>query len=74
MAKKKTKSTASKSTRKSHGVLFDKHPNLIWLLPIFLIIAAVAVVMYNNSLSMKVDGSMLQAEQVPQVDVDSSGY
>jgi hypothetical protein len=74
MAKKKTKSSAPKSSRKSHGVLFDKHPNLIWLLPVFLIIAAVAVVMYNNSMTMKVDSSMLQADQVPQVDVDSSGY
>lgn len=70
MAKKKSKSTSSK---KSHGELFDKHPNLIWLLPVFLIIAAAAVVMYNNSLSMQLDSSMLQADQVPQVNVESSG-
>ena len=46
MAKKRS---AKKATpKKSHGELFDKHPNLIWLLPIFFIIAVVAVLAINN--------------------------
>lgn len=44
MAKKKVKKVAARSSKKSHGELFDNHPNLIWLLPVFLIIAALAVV------------------------------
>lgn len=40
MAKKKA---AKKSTKKSHGELFDKHPNLIWLIPVFFIISLLAV-------------------------------
>lgn len=71
MAKKKAKSTPKKTTstnKKSHGQLFDSHPNLIWLLPVFLIIAAVAVLMYKNSLNpVSVDNSaMLDATQIPQ--------
>ena len=48
MAKKKVKKTSSAKSKKSHGELFDKHPNLIWLLPVFLIIAAVAVIVIWN--------------------------
>ncbi len=52
MAKKKTK-TAPKTTKKAsgHGQLFDSHPNLKWLLPVFFVIAAVAILaMKNNSM------------------------
>lgn len=69
MAKKKTKSApkATPKKSKSHGQLFDNHPNLIWLLPVFLIIAAVAVLMYKNSMSpVSVDDNMLNANQIPQ--------
>lgn len=69
MAKKKTKS-APKSTpkkAKSHGQLFDSHPNLIWLLPVFLLIAAVAVIMYKNSLNPISSSDLLNADQIPQV-------
>lgn len=73
MAKKKTKASpkaAPKSTSKKssgHGELFDKHPNLIWLLPIFLLIAAVAVIMYKNSLNPVKTDDLLDANQIPQV-------
>jgi len=72
MAKKKTKSTTkpaaktSSKSSKSHGQLFDSHPNLIWLLPVFLLIAAVAVIMYKNSLNPIATDNMLQVEQIPQ--------
>jgi len=50
MAKKKAKvSKKSLSAKKSHGELFDKHDNLIWLLPIFFIVAIIAVMALNNS-------------------------
>ena len=50
MAKKKTKS-APKTTKKasSHGQLFDSHPNLKWLLPVFFVIAAVAILVMKNN-------------------------
>lgn len=74
MPKKKTKSApkSTKKTTKSHGVLFDNHPNLIWLLPIFLIIAAIAVIAYNNSMKPDMSG-MLNADQIPAVNLNSSG-
>ncbi len=70
MAKKKSKSTAKRT--KSHGELFDKHPNLLWLLPIFLLIAAVAVIVYNNSMKPVVASDMLDADQIPPVNLESS--
>ncbi len=72
MAKKKTKSSSkpvaksSSKSSKSHGQLFDSHPNLIWLLPVFLLIAAVAVIMYKNSLNPVSSDTMVQVEQIPQ--------
>ena len=69
MAKKKTKSAPKAAPKKikSHGQLFDSHPNLIWLLPIFLLIAAVAVIMYKNSMSPMSSDDLLNADQIPQV-------
>ena len=72
MAKKKTKSSSKPATKasskstKSHDQLFDSHPNLIWLLPVFLLIAAVAVIMYKNSLNPVTSDTMVQVEQIPQ--------
>lgn len=48
MAKKKTKTVKKASAKKSHGELFDKHNNLIWLLPIFFIVAVIAVMAIKN--------------------------
>lgn len=69
MAKKKVKS-ATKSPKKSHGELFDKHPNLIWLLPIFMIIAVVAIIAYNNSMKPVNMEGMLDSSQIPQVNTN----
>lgn len=73
MPKKKAKPSTAKASRKSHGELFDKHPNLIWLLPIFLLIAAIAVIVYNNSLTPVTLDGMLNASDVPQVNIESTG-
>jgi len=59
MAKKSTKKAApkkvsKKTTTKSHGELFDKHQNLLWLLPIFFLVAVIAVYMINNMYSVQV--------------------
>ena len=48
MAKKKAKATKKVPAKKSHGELFDKHGNLIWLLPIFFIVAVIAVMAIKN--------------------------
>ena len=49
MAKKKAVKKTKKAPKKTHGELFEKHPNLIWLMPIFLVIAGIAVVVIYNS-------------------------
>ena len=48
MAKKKAKVAKKRVVKKSHGELFDKHTNLIWLLPIFFIVAIIAVIAIKN--------------------------
>ena len=48
MAKKKVKTAKKAPARKSHGELFDKHNNLIWLLPVFFIVAVIALFAIKN--------------------------
>lgn len=49
MAKKKAKATKRTTAKKGYGELFDKHTNLIWLLPIFFIVAVIAVIAIKNA-------------------------
>lgn len=46
MPKKKSAKTSPKS---EHGELFDKHPNLKWLIPLFFVIAAVGIYIFKMS-------------------------
>lgn len=39
----KKKSTKSTPKKQSHGELFDKHPHLKWLIPVFFVVAAIAL-------------------------------
>lgn len=64
MAKKKAVKRSTKS-KKSHGELFDKHNNLIWLLPIFFIVAVIAVMAINNMVNKQyVDEVVVVEEEV----------
>ena len=65
MAKKKTKTVKKSPAKKSHGELFDKHGNLIWLLPIFFIVAVIAVMAIKdmNKESEYVDETVMMEEE-----------
>lgn len=51
MAKKKSKNTRSHARKKTvEEGLFDKHPNLIWLLPILGIAFVISLLLQNSSM------------------------
>lgn len=72
MAKKKTKS-APKSKTSSHGQLFDSHPNLKWLLPVFFVIAAVAILAMKNNADMGTSTSMTTSVDPSTINATNSG-
>jgi hypothetical protein len=72
MAKKKTKS-APKSKPSSHGQLFDSHPNLKWLLPVFFVIAAVAILAMKNNTDAGTSTNMTTSVDQSTLNATDSG-
>jgi hypothetical protein len=81
MAKKKVKATKKAKVNKSpHGELFDKHNNLIWLLPIFFIVAVIALFAIRNMYSgmdyvgdnMAIEEQIIINDNVEMLDAEDS--
>jgi len=65
MPKKKSAKSATRSS-KSHGELFDKHPHLKWLIPVFFVVAAIALYF----MKMDSDSGMINySETVEEIEV-----
>jgi Na+/H+ antiporter NhaC len=62
MPKKKSAKTSTKSS-KSHGELFDKHPHLKWLIPVFFVVCVVAIYI------LKVNADNNMQTYVPELEV-----